>query len=126
MILSFLPILISAPACCSARYNLALLAFCGFFVLYALRVNLSVALVDMVDSNSTLTDNRTSKECAEHSAPVKVHHNHTVSAVSKQEVDVPKTKILMKSICLCQKETKMLGSLVWVGFVLSRSGLSLS
>ncbi|XP_032767381.1 sialin-like [Rattus rattus] len=67
----------AAPACCSARYNLALLAFCGFFVLYALRVNLSVALVDMVDSNSTLTDNRTSKECAEHSAPVKVHHNHT-------------------------------------------------
>lgn len=67
----------AAPACCSARYNLALLAFCGFFVLYALRVNLSVALVDMVDSNTTLTDNRTSKECAEHSAPVKVHHNHT-------------------------------------------------
>ncbi|EDL26408.1 solute carrier family 17 (anion/sugar transporter), member 5, isoform CRA_b, partial [Mus musculus] len=66
-----------APVCCSARYNLAILAFCGFFVLYALRVNLSVALVDMVDSNTTLTDNRTSKECAEHSAPIKVHHNHT-------------------------------------------------
>lgn len=40
-------------------------------------MNLSVALVDMVDSNTTLTDNRTSKECAEHSAPIKVHHNHT-------------------------------------------------
>ncbi|GAB1294473.1 Sialin [Apodemus speciosus] len=66
-----------APVCCSARYNLAILAFCGFFVLYALRVNLSVALVDMVDSNTTLTGNRTSKECAEHSAPIKVHHNHT-------------------------------------------------
>ncbi|KAH0500486.1 Sialin [Microtus ochrogaster] len=67
----------AAPVCCSARYNLAILAFFGFFVLYSLRVNLSVALVDMVESNTTLTDNRTSKECAEHSAPIKVHHNRT-------------------------------------------------
>ncbi|EPY78003.1 Sialin isoform 2-like protein [Camelus ferus] len=66
-----------SPVCCSARYNLAFLAFCGFFVLYALRVNLSVALVDMVDSNSTAADNRTSSECAEHSAPIKVLHNQT-------------------------------------------------
>ncbi|XP_077018356.1 sialin isoform X2 [Tamandua tetradactyla] len=64
----------AAPACCSARYNLAFLSFFGFFVLYALRVNLSVALVDMVDSNTTLTNNRTSKECPEHSAPVEVHN----------------------------------------------------
>lgn len=66
----------AAPACCSARYNLAVLAFLGFFVLYALRVNLSVALVDMVDSNTTLA-NRTSKECPEHSGPIKVLHNQT-------------------------------------------------
>ncbi|XP_014391262.1 PREDICTED: sialin isoform X3 [Myotis brandtii] len=66
------------PVCCSARYNLAVLAFFGFFVLYALRVNLSVALVDMVDSNTTLANNRTSKECAEHSASIKVIHNHTI------------------------------------------------
>ncbi|XP_023610046.1 sialin isoform X4 [Myotis lucifugus] len=65
------------PVCCSARYNLAVLAFFGFFILYALRVNLSVALVDMVDSNTTLANNRTSKECAEHSASMKVTHNHT-------------------------------------------------
>ncbi|XP_008047910.2 sialin-like, partial [Carlito syrichta] len=65
------------PVCCSARYTLAALAFFGFFVLYALRVNLSVALVDMVDSNTTAKDNRTSKECAEHSDPIKVHHNRT-------------------------------------------------
>lgn len=65
----------AAPACCSARYNLAALAFFGFFVLYALRVNLSVALVDMVDSNTTLADNGTSKECAEHSASSKALHN---------------------------------------------------
>lgn len=67
----------AAPVCCSARYNLAVLAFFGFFVLYALRVNLSVALVDMVDSNTTSANNRTSKECAEHSASNKVIRNHT-------------------------------------------------
>ncbi|XP_036890203.1 sialin isoform X2 [Sturnira hondurensis] len=59
-----------APVCCSVRYNLAILAFFGFFVLYALRVNLSVALVDMVDSNTT--SDRTSKECAEPSPPTPV------------------------------------------------------
>ncbi|KAG2467242.1 S17A5 protein, partial [Polypterus senegalus] len=37
-----------APACCSARYSLAFLSFCGFFMAYALRVNLSVAMVEMV------------------------------------------------------------------------------
>jgi ACS family sodium-dependent inorganic phosphate cotransporter-like MFS transporter 5 len=67
----------AAPVCCSARYNLAILSFFGFFVLYALRVNLSVALVDMVDSNTTSIDNRTSKECAEHSSSIKVLHNQT-------------------------------------------------
>ncbi|XP_058517373.1 sialin isoform X2 [Ochotona princeps] len=66
-----------SPVCCSARYNLAILAFFGFFVLYALRVNLSVALVDMVDSNTTLAANRTSQECAEHSAPVNVPRSQT-------------------------------------------------
>ncbi|XP_064144118.1 sialin isoform X1 [Loxodonta africana] len=64
----------AAPVCCSARYNLALLAFFGFFVVYALRVNLSVALVDMVDSNTTLAENSTSSECPEHSVPIKVHN----------------------------------------------------
>lgn len=66
-----------AQVCCSVRYNLAVLSFFGFFVLYALRVNLSVALVDMVDSNTTSADNRTSKECAEHSASNQVLHNQT-------------------------------------------------
>uniref|UniRef100_A0A8C2YQL3 Sialin n=2 Tax=Chinchilla lanigera TaxID=34839 RepID=A0A8C2YQL3_CHILA len=49
----------------------------GFFVLYALRVNLSVALVEMVDTNTTAADNRTSKECKEHSSLIKVPHNQT-------------------------------------------------
>ncbi|ELV10819.1 Sialin [Tupaia chinensis] len=67
----------AAPVCCSARYNLAVLAFFGFFVLYALRVNLSVALVEMIDVNTTVSDNRTSKECADHSAPINVLPNQT-------------------------------------------------
>ncbi|XP_028920922.1 sialin isoform X2 [Ornithorhynchus anatinus] len=60
------------PVCCSTRYNLAVLAFFGFFLLYALRVNLSVALVDMVESNTSLPTNTTSKVCPDHSAPLDV------------------------------------------------------
>uniref|UniRef100_A0A3B3XPW7 Sialin n=1 Tax=Poecilia mexicana TaxID=48701 RepID=A0A3B3XPW7_9TELE len=40
----------SAPACCSSRYGLALLSSYGFFVVYSLRVNLSVAMVDMLNN----------------------------------------------------------------------------
>ncbi|KAM7373544.1 hypothetical protein PAMP_008386 [Pampus punctatissimus] len=47
------------PQCCSARFNLAILMFLGFSVVYGLRVNLSVAMVAMVNntSNSTLGQN---------------------------------------------------------------------
>uniref|UniRef100_A0A3P8TB80 Sialin n=1 Tax=Amphiprion percula TaxID=161767 RepID=A0A3P8TB80_AMPPE len=38
------------PRCCSARLNLAILMFLGFCVVYGLRVNLSVAMVAMVNS----------------------------------------------------------------------------
>ncbi|XP_054461772.1 sialin [Anoplopoma fimbria] len=38
------------PQCCSARLNLALLMFFGFSVVYGLRVNLSVAMVAMVNN----------------------------------------------------------------------------
>lgn len=38
------------PQCCSARLNLAILMFFGFSVVYGLRVNLSVAMVAMVNS----------------------------------------------------------------------------
>lgn len=70
--------LISVPACCSARYNLALLACLGFFLLYALRVNLSVALVDMVEPNTSLANNVTSNVCPEHSSAINVPRNTTV------------------------------------------------
>uniref|UniRef100_A0A803TU24 Solute carrier family 17 member 5 n=1 Tax=Anolis carolinensis TaxID=28377 RepID=A0A803TU24_ANOCA len=48
----------------------------GFFLLYALRVNLSVALVDMVESNASLPKN-TSSTCPEHSATPVVFRNTT-------------------------------------------------
>ncbi|XP_028249561.1 sialin-like [Parambassis ranga] len=38
------------PQCCSARLNLAILMFFGFSVVYGLRVNLSVAMVAMVNA----------------------------------------------------------------------------
>lgn len=38
------------PKCCSARLNLAVLMFLGFAVVYGLRVNLSVAMVAMVNN----------------------------------------------------------------------------
>lgn len=42
---------IAAPRqCCSARLSLAVLMFLGFTVVYGLRVNLSVAMVAMVNS----------------------------------------------------------------------------
>nr|XP_003226103.2 PREDICTED: sialin [Anolis carolinensis] len=66
----------AAPICCSARLSLAIWAFFGFFLLYALRVNLSVALVDMVESNASLPKN-TSSTCPEHSATPVVFRNTT-------------------------------------------------
>ncbi|XP_064268493.1 sialin isoform X2 [Passer domesticus] len=65
------------PACCSARYNLAVLACFGFFLLYALRVNLSVALVDMVEPNTSSAKNVTSNVCPEHSSTINVPRNTT-------------------------------------------------
>ncbi|KAK5883235.1 hypothetical protein CesoFtcFv8_019589 [Champsocephalus esox] len=38
------------PQCCSARLNLAFLMFCGFSMVYGLRVNLSVAMIAMVNT----------------------------------------------------------------------------
>ncbi|CAJ1066712.1 sialin [Xyrichtys novacula] len=64
------------PACCSARYNLALLSSFGFFVVYALRVNLSVAMVDMLNTTHQST-NQSISVCPAHASPVRPKHNHT-------------------------------------------------
>ncbi|XP_063041345.1 sialin [Engraulis encrasicolus] len=42
----------AAPQCCSVRCGLAVLMFFGFAVVYGLRVNLSVAMVAMVNNSS--------------------------------------------------------------------------
>ncbi|KAM6956689.1 sialin [Aplochiton taeniatus] len=67
-----------APACGSARYSLAFLSCYGFFVAYALRVNLSVAMVDMLN-NTDASGNHTSSVCPAHSNPTRPRHNHTAS-----------------------------------------------
>ncbi|XP_077438271.1 sialin [Vanacampus margaritifer] len=68
-----------APACCSARYCLALLSSFGFFVVYALRVNLSVAMVDMLNTTHQAQDNHSSSVCPAHPSPARPKHNHTAS-----------------------------------------------
>lgn len=68
-----------APACCSSRYALALLSSYGFFVVYSLRVNLSVAMVDMLNSTHQSTVNHSGTECPGHADPAVRKHNHTAS-----------------------------------------------
>nr|XP_033794054.1 sialin [Geotrypetes seraphini] len=65
------------PVCCSARYNLAVLALFGFLILYALRVNLSVALVNMVKPNSSMSENASASVCPAHSTSPQKPHNIT-------------------------------------------------
>ncbi|XP_072565659.1 sialin isoform X1 [Paramormyrops kingsleyae] len=66
-----------APVCGSSRYGLALLSCYGFFVAYALRVNLSVAMVDMLNTN--VTGNASPSHCPQHASPARPRHNHTAS-----------------------------------------------
>ena len=63
-------------SCFHARHALAVMAFLGFFNVYCLRVNLSVALVAMVNSTSS-ENSSTSDECANDSG-----NSTTTSTVS--------------------------------------------
>ncbi|XP_061692414.1 sialin isoform X3 [Syngnathoides biaculeatus] len=67
----------AAPACRSARYGLALLSSFGFFVVYALRVNLSVAMVDMLNDTRRAHRNRSGSLCPAHPGPARPERNHT-------------------------------------------------
>ncbi|XP_055769141.1 sialin-like [Salvelinus fontinalis] len=67
----------TTPACCSSRYGLSLLSCYGFFVAYALRVNLSVAMVDM--RNTDASGNTSTSVCPAHPSPARPKHNHTAS-----------------------------------------------
>ncbi|KAM6922920.1 sialin [Lycodopsis pacificus] len=68
-----------APACCSSRYGLALLSSLGFFVVYSLRVNLSVAMVDMLNNTRHSSTNHSGSVCPAHANPARPKHNHTAS-----------------------------------------------
>uniref|UniRef100_A0A8B9LWY6 Sialin n=1 Tax=Astyanax mexicanus TaxID=7994 RepID=A0A8B9LWY6_ASTMX len=72
------PLVPTAPALCSSRYGLALLSCYGFFVAYALRVNLSVAMVDMLNSSSS-NSGANDSVCPRHNSPARPKHNHTAS-----------------------------------------------
>lgn len=68
-----------APACCSSRYTLALLSCYGCFVVYSLRVNLSVAMVDMLNRTHQSGDNQSGSVCPAHPDPARPKHNHTAN-----------------------------------------------
>lgn len=68
-----------APACCSSRYTLALLSCYGSFVVYSLRVNLSVAMVDMLNRTHQSGDNQSGSVCPAHADPARPKHNHTAN-----------------------------------------------
>uniref|UniRef100_A0AAQ5Z5M5 Sialin n=1 Tax=Amphiprion ocellaris TaxID=80972 RepID=A0AAQ5Z5M5_AMPOC len=67
----------AAPACCSARYMLAFLSSFGFFVVYSLRVNLSVAMVDMLNTTHQTSPNHSGSVCPPHTSSPPPKHNHT-------------------------------------------------
>ncbi|XP_068424990.1 sialin [Clinocottus analis] len=68
-----------APACGSSRYSLALLSSFGFFVVYSLRVNLSVAMVDMLNNTRQAGANHSGSVCPAHADPARPKHNHTAA-----------------------------------------------
>ncbi|XP_062301933.1 sialin [Osmerus eperlanus] len=74
------------PQCCSTRLNLAVMMFFGFSVVYGLRVNLSVAMVAMVnETRSQPTLNGT----ARHECPVPSHSFSNSSPSPDQPVGIP-------------------------------------
>ncbi|KAF3708010.1 Sialin Membrane glycoprotein SP55 [Channa argus] len=68
-----------APVCCSSRYGLALLSSYGFFVVYSLRVNLSVAMVDMLNSTHQSSADHNMSVCPGDLNPAQPKRNHSAS-----------------------------------------------
>ncbi|CAL8298799.1 unnamed protein product [Lota lota] len=66
------------PQCCSARYTLAIMMFFGFSVVYGLRVNLSVAMVAMVNNTDAVPTANSSLVAA---CPLPITDNSSVPAV---------------------------------------------
>ncbi|TWW78379.1 sialin isoform X1 [Takifugu rubripes] len=68
-----------AAVCCSSRYGLALLSCYAFFVVYSLRVNLSVAMVEMLNNTQKSSTNHSGSLCPAHNSPERPKHNQTAS-----------------------------------------------
>lgn len=77
-----------APVCCSSRYGLAVLSCYGFFVVYTLRVNLSVAMVDMLNNTHKSSANHSGSLCPAHHSPTRPKHKQTVSWKMSVEEDL--------------------------------------
>ncbi|XP_019726374.1 sialin isoform X2 [Hippocampus comes] len=70
------------PLCCSARLNLSILMFMGIAVVYGLRVNLSVAMVAMVNTSETIPGlNRSTVPMC----PLPSHSDNTSQALEQPE-----------------------------------------
>ena len=65
----------------SCRHVMTFMAFLGFFNVYALRVNLSVALVAMVNQTVNDTGNVTSDECPGDGSANSTHHSQVCCLV---------------------------------------------
>ncbi|XP_038821972.1 sialin isoform X2 [Salvelinus namaycush] len=74
------------PQCCSARCNLAIMMFFGFSVVYGLRVNLSVAMVAMVNGTNSQPSLNSS---VGHECPVSSHGNNNSSQTPDQPDGIP-------------------------------------
>ncbi|XP_050993391.1 sialin [Labeo rohita] len=79
--------IIVPPKCCSVRCNLAVMMFFGFAVVYGLRVNLSVAMVAMVNgtSDQSPSNSNVSNEC-----PVPPHTLDNNSQSLEQPDGIPR------------------------------------
>lgn len=75
------------PRCCSARFNLAVLMFFGFTVVYGLRVNLSVAMVAMVN-NTDPDPPANSTNSTKHVCPLPGTNSNSTSFTQPQGVPV--------------------------------------
>ncbi|TRY83239.1 hypothetical protein DNTS_032507 [Danionella cerebrum] len=89
------------PRCCSVRCNLALMMFLGFAVVYGLRVNLSVAMVAMVNgtNNQSSSDSNLSSECP---VPSNTHDNQSQSSEQPEGVCILTD---VKKVCYTLKNT---------------------
>ncbi|CAB1321051.1 unnamed protein product [Coregonus sp. 'balchen'] len=74
------------PQCCSARCNLAIMMFFGFSVVYGLRVNLSVAMVAMVNGTNSQPSLNSS---GGHECPVSSHRYNNSSQTPDQPDGIP-------------------------------------